>query len=88
MGPGTELKTLLRRFGIRERLGCQCGKYTLLMDQRGPDWCLQNLELIVDVMEREAECRGLPFLRSVGRALVKRSIRKSRRVMEWSGRTA
>ena len=78
-GPGTELKKLIKRTGIKVKVGCKCNKHAALMDQKGSDWCEKNLELIVDWLEEEAEKRGLPFLRVAGKMIVKRAIRNARR---------
>jgi hypothetical protein len=78
-GPGTELKGLLRRFGIVAEVGCKCSRRAQRMDEEGCDWCERNLELITDWLEEEAERRKLPFVRSLGRLLVRRAIRKARK---------
>ncbi len=78
-GTGTELKTLLRRFGIRATGSCQCEKYAKLMDQRGPEWCSKNIEFLIDVLEESAEQRGLPFARFVGKKLIQIAIIKARK---------
>lgn len=80
MKPGTELKRLLHRFGIRATANCRCNRYTELMDHKGCSWCLQNIELLIDVMKIEAEKRGLPFLRCLGRGLVRRAVRTARSI--------
>lgn len=81
-GPGTELRKLIKRLRIKERLGCKCKQHAQLMDQRGCDWCEKNLELIVDWLEEEAEKRGLLFLRTAGKMIVRRAIKKARQLEE------
>ena len=76
-GPGTELKKLLRKLRIKVKVGCKCTKRAKLMDQKGPEWCKKNIELIVDWLEEEAEKRELPFHRILGKAVVKRAIRNA-----------
>ena len=52
------------------------------MDASGCDWCEQNIELIVDWMEEEAEKRkiaGLLFTRAGAKGLVRLAIRRARR---------
>lgn len=78
IGPGTELKSLLATFGIHATPNCKCNKMAKKMNAWGPDGCLEHMEEIVDVMQEEAGKRGLPFLRSLGRLLVKKAIRRAR----------
>ena len=78
-GTGTNLRKLLHRFFLTARASCKCGKRANEMDQKGPDWCEKNIELIVDWLQEEAEKRKLPFMRLAGKALVKLAIRKARK---------
>lgn len=77
VGVGTELKILLRRFGISPK-SCQCDHRAMLMDLEGPDWCEQNRETIVDWLQEAAVKRHLPFLRPAGRTLVCWAVRRAR----------
>jgi hypothetical protein len=80
-GPGTALKMLLAGwpFFIRVSEGCPCVRHAEEMDQRGSDWCEQNIDTIVGWLGDEARRRSLPFLDAAGALLVKRAIAKSRR---------
>lgn len=80
-GPGTELAKLLKRFGIEPTPTCQCRAKAAEMDAWGPDECErpERIDEVVAVMRAEAAARGLPFLDSVGRILVRRAIRNARR---------
>lgn len=78
---GTYLKVLLSRFGIKPS-ACRCNKRALHMNAMGNDWCEQNIETIVEWLKEEASARGLPFLRTVGRMLVRRAISNARREEE------
>jgi len=78
---GTYLKVLLSRFGIKPS-ACRCNKRALRMNAMGNDWCEQNIETIVEWLKEEASARGLPFLRTVGRMLVRRAISNARREAE------
>jgi hypothetical protein len=82
VGPGTELKLLLRKFFIREKPGCGCDEYAEMMNIAGPDWCKEHFEEIVDRLEREAKKRRLPFVRTLGRIVVHRAIRNARKKLE------
>lgn len=74
-GPGTELKALLASVGIHSSPTCKCNKMAARMNQWG-DESLNHIEEIVDVMEETARARSLPFLRVVGRKLVKMAVRR------------
>lgn len=78
-GPGTELKKLLSRIGIAPSANCKCNRRAQTMDARGPDWCEQNLDLIVSWLREEAERRKLPFADFAGTILVRQAIRRARR---------
>lgn len=79
-GPGTELKALLSKLGFTSTDSCPCNKRARLMDERGSDWCAENLEEIVDFLEEEAKKRGIKtFSRKAARVIVKLAIWKARR---------
>lgn len=78
VGPGAELKKLLAKFGIHATPNCKCNKMARRMDEWGPDECLKHIEEIVDVMEEEARKRSLPFLRGIGRFMVRKAVRRAR----------
>lgn len=80
--PGTKLKTMMEQMGVREAPGCSCKKMARKMDDRGPDWCEENIEEIVDSLETEARRRpviGILFVRAVARTFVKRAIKQARK---------
>jgi hypothetical protein len=80
-GPGTELRKLLKRFGITATPGCKCNSMALQMDQWGCDECAkpERIEEVLAVMRAEAAKRGLPFLDAAGRLLIRRAIANARR---------
>jgi hypothetical protein len=80
-GPGTELKKLLKRFGIEPTPTCSCRSKAAQMDAWGCDECsrTERIEEVVGVMREEAKGRGLPFIDAVGRMMVKRAIHNARR---------
>lgn len=84
-GPGTELKTMLGKLGIKPQGGCGCESYAAEMDKNGVEWCEQNVDTIVGRMRKEAEKRKLPFVDAAGRMLVKRAIKKARKKEENHG---
>lgn len=78
-GPGTELKKLLKKIGITASPDCSCNARARLMDERGVEWCEQNLDEIVGWLREEAAKRGLPFVDVAGRMLVKRAIHNAKK---------
>lgn len=84
-GPGTELKALLASLGIKASPTCKCNKMATQMDSWGPEESLRHIEEIVDVMQQTAADRGLPFLRAIGRKLVRVACGRARRKSVQSG---
>ena len=82
VGAGTELKRLLHWLGIVPTFGCGCGVKASLMDERGPDWCLENMDMIVGWMEEEATKRQLPYTRAGARVLVRLAVRAARKKLK------
>ena len=80
-GPGTELKKLLSKIGISADVGCKCRKRAIYMDHaeiKEPGWCEKNIDTIVGWLEEEAKKRGLPFIKTIARMIVKRAIKNSK----------
>jgi hypothetical protein len=81
-GPGTELKALLHTFGITSAPGCPCNEHAQEMDSReaaAPGWCEQNMDTILGWLEEQAQARGMPFIRTAAKMLVKRAISLAKR---------
>lgn len=78
-GVGSELKKLLSSIGIRATPNCSCATRAREMDQRGVEWCEQNIDTIVGWLREEANKRSIPFIDAAGRILVRRSIVNARR---------
>lgn len=81
-GPGTELKKLLKKFGIVPSPNCSCNARAQLMDEKEaqePGWCESNLDTIVGWLKEEAKNRKMPFIDAVGRMLVRRAIKLSKK---------
>lgn len=78
-GPGTFLKKLLRRWLKIEPSGnCPCEKHAMVMDMWGPGECERRMEEIVGWLREEAARRGLPFVDTAGRMLVRIAISRAR----------
>lgn len=76
-GVGTELSALLARWGIKEKAGCKCKSRAALMDARGIAWCENHIETIVGWLQEEAVKRRLPFVKTLGRLLIRKAIRSA-----------
>lgn len=75
--PGTALKELYALMGFRYGKHCTCKKVQKEMDEKGPEWCRENLDTIVESIQQEARRRGIPFLPSLCKFSVKVAIRVS-----------
>jgi hypothetical protein len=53
-GPGIELKKLLDKFGFKPAKNCKCDQHILEMNQRGVEWCSENIETIIGWLKEEA----------------------------------
>lgn len=73
-GPGKRLKIVLGWFYIGPANGCRCDDHAIEMDEKGPQWCRDNLETIVGWLREEAERRWLPFSEFAARTIVLRAI--------------
>lgn len=82
-GPGTELKKLLAGWPFRMVASgdCKCTTRAAYMDARGCEWCEspEGMAEIMGFLRESAEERGLPFLDTAGRMLVRRAIANARR---------
>jgi hypothetical protein len=58
-GPGTHLHCLLAGWGIVPDASCGCDDKASEMDVRGPVWCRDNLEMLVDWLMEPARARLL-----------------------------
>lgn len=87
MGPGTELHKILERFGIHILPGCACRGRMTQMNKWGCDGCEENIETIVGWLQEEAGKRGLPYLKTAGRLLVRRAISNARKEAERATNT-
>ena len=82
VGPGTQLKELLKKFGIHSKANCSCNKRAHAMDHNGNDWVENNIETVVGWLQEEASKRGLPFLKTAGRILIKKAVANSRKAQK------
>ncbi|GIW83166.1 MAG: hypothetical protein KatS3mg105_4973 [Gemmatales bacterium] len=62
-GVGTHLHRLLAAWGFTPREGCFCEDRAAELDRRGPRWCAENTDAIVDCLVDEArQCQALGVL--------------------------
>lgn len=80
-GPGTLLSNMIKKVGIVMTQGCSCRRHAIQMNEEGNDWCEQNIDTIIGWLREEAAKRKLPFLDSVGKLMVNRAIKKSRKLL-------
>jgi len=78
-GPGTELKALLKTIGIVASPTCSCNKRARVMDEKGCDWCEQNIDEIDGWLAEEAKKRKLPYISLAGKTLIRLAIRRARK---------
>lgn len=83
-GPGTELKKLLSRIGIATKPGCKCNQRARVMDERGADWCAENISTIVGWLKEEHTRQKIliPFSETAVSLLVKYAIRRARAMVK------
>lgn len=81
-GPGTQLKRLLSKVGIKATPNCSCNARARKMDEMGIEWCEQNIDEIVGWLKEEAKRRNLPFLAFPTKILVQRAISAAKRVRD------
>jgi len=80
-GPGTILSNMLKKIGIKSSENCSCRRHAIEMNEKGPEWCEQNIDTILGWLKEESTKRKLPFIETVARLLVKRAINKSKKCL-------
>lgn len=78
---GTILSKMIKSVGIQMTDSCSCKRHALEMNEKGNDWCEENIDTIVGWLRDEAKRRGLPFMDALGKMLVYRAIKKSRKLL-------
>jgi len=80
-GPGTVLSKMIKTLGIVMSDSCSCRRHAIEMNTRGSDWCEQNIDTVVGWLREEANRRGLPFVDMIGKLMVGRAVKKSRKLL-------
>lgn len=83
-GPGTELKNMLAVLGIKPTRSCDCDRHAMEMNERGADWCEENIETIVGWLREAAAKLGLPFSAMLARSIVRKAIKRRRKKLAAS----
>lgn len=81
-GAGTQLKKLLSKLGIKSTENCSCNTRAKIMNEKGIEWCEQNIGEIVGWLKEEATRRKLPFLSLPTKILVQRAIKIAKRIRD------
>jgi hypothetical protein len=79
--PGTILSKMIKSVGIQMTDSCSCKRHALEMNEKGNDWCEQNMDTVVGWLREEAKKRNLPFMDALGKLLVGRAIKNSRKLL-------
>lgn len=79
-GPGTILSGMIATMGIKTTPTCSCKRHAIQMNEKGNDWCEQNMTTILGWLKEESEKRKLPFIETVAKMIVARAIKTSRRL--------
>lgn len=79
--PGTVLSKMIKSIGIKMTDSCSCRKHAIQMNNKGNDWCEENIDTIVGWLREEAKKRNWPFIDSIGKLMVGRAIKKSRKLL-------
>ena len=79
VGPGTELKKMLSRVGIKATEGCPCNQRAIQMNVWGADECERRLHEIVGWLREESQRRRIPFIETLAVMIVKKAIRDARK---------
>lgn len=76
-GAGSILSNFLKKIGITSTPNCLCRQRAIEMNEKGSEWCLQNVETIVQWLKEEADKRQLLYQDWCIKALVNRAIKRS-----------
>jgi hypothetical protein len=79
-GPGSILTNMISTMGIKSTSNCSCRRHALEMNEKGPDWCEQNINTILSWLKEESTKRKLPYVEAVAKLIVNRAIKTSRRL--------
>jgi hypothetical protein len=76
--PGTVLAYMVQAFGFVISDACSCKKILLEMNEKGNDWCANNIDYIISAIKIETTNRRMIIVDNSFLILVNRAIKKSR----------
>lgn len=79
-GPGSILAGMFNTIGIKSSPTCSCKRHAIEMNEKGVEWCEQNITTILGWLKEESEKRKIPFIESLASLVVKRAIRQSKKL--------
>jgi len=79
--PGTVLSKMIKSLGFTMSDSCSCKRHALEMNNKGNDWCVENIDTVVGWLREETHKRNLPFIDAIGKLMVNRAIKKSRKLL-------
>jgi hypothetical protein len=77
-GVGTELTRILAWLRIKKTDACQCAARAAEMDRRGIEWCVENIDVILNWLKQSAQELGYPFNRHAATLAVHAAIRSAK----------
>lgn len=80
-GPGTILSGMIATMGIKVTSNCSCKKHAIEMNEKGPEWCEENINTIIGWLKEESNKRGIPFIETAAKLIVNRAINKSKKLL-------
>jgi hypothetical protein len=77
-GPGTVLVKSIKGLGFVISDSCACKNQLLEMNDKGADWCVENITKIVSWLKIQAQNINIVFIDSVAKVIIMRAIKKSK----------
>ena len=79
-GPGTILTNMIKTLGIKSSSSCSCRRHALKMNDKGAQWCKDNIGEICSQIKEESKKRKIPYVETVVKIMVNRAINKSEKL--------
>ena len=73
---------MLSYIGINSSPNCSCKQRAIEMNIKGNDWCENNISTILGWLKEESNKRNLPFIETIAKMIVLRSIRLSKKLQK------
>lgn len=80
-GPGSILTSMISTLGIKSTSNCACRRHAIEMNEKGNEWCEQNMDTILSWLKEESKKRNLPYVDTVARMMVNKAISKSKKLL-------